>query len=84
MGHNFYFGVFQLKFVLCLLHKNVCFRIFTFINKIYQIFVTNALFFVINYSSQILTNKILIKTIMLFEVYNLQLIFIFVSAIFLS
>ena len=55
--------------------KNKCFRFLTFIKKTYQILVTNTLFSVINYSPQLLINKIFINTIIFFELYNLQLIY---------
>ena len=48
---------------------------FSHLLKKYQILVTNALSSVINYSAQLLTNKLFINIIMLFEVYNLQLIY---------
>ena len=43
--------------------------------KTYKILVTNALFSVINYFLQLLTNKIFINTIMFFKLYNLQSIY---------
>ena len=47
----------------------------TLIKKVYQILVINTLFSIINYFPQVFTNKILINTIMFFEVYNLYLIY---------
>ena len=61
--------------ILPLFQKKICFRIFTFIKKIYEILVINTLFSVVSYFLQFLTNKILTNTIIFFEVYSLQLVY---------